>query len=173
MKTQLPTWAMRPATPEDRELAHRARSRGTMLVEWPDMKILRAWARDHSWPAPRFGFENAFVAKMLETDEAFTEALTDAGVGLRIPQTEYVLSVEELKVLDALYEERSPDGRPTSWGSLVDALREIRRGVEAGVTVKIEGTDTVLATWQGFYEWAHGRYHMLEDGYDKWIGDDR
>ena len=48
----------------------------------------------------------------------------------------------------------------------------LRRLVEAGVTVKIEGTQTVLTTWQDFYEWAHGRYHKLEDGYDRWIGDD-
>jgi hypothetical protein len=62
--------------------------------------------------------------------------------------------------------------RPTRWGWLVEELREIRRAVEAGVVVKVEGTQTVLKTWQGFYDWAHGRYHMLEDGYDSWIGDD-
>jgi hypothetical protein len=154
-------------------MARRAQSQGIMLVEWPDTKLLRAWARDHGWPAPRFGFENAFVAKMLETDEAFTQALSEAGVGLRIPQIEYVLSVEDLKLLDDLYDARSPSGRPSDWGILVEELREIRRAVEAGIKVKIEGTDTVLTTWQGFYDWAHGRYHMLEDGYDKWIGDDR
>ena len=33
------------------------------------------------------------------------------------------------------------------------------------------GTETILTTWQSFYDWAHGRYHMLEDGYDSWIGD--
>ena len=67
------------------------------------------------------------------------------------------------------------------WGFLGDVLllglasrgtREIRRAVEAGVVVKVEGTQTVLKTWQSFYDWAHGRYHMLEDGYDSWIGDD-
>jgi hypothetical protein len=45
--------------------------------------------------------------------------------------------------------------------------------VEAGVTVRIEGTPTVLRTWQDFYTWAHGRYYRLEEGYDRWIGDDR
>ena len=47
----------------------------------------------------------------------------------------------------------------------------LRRLVEAGVTVKIEGMQTVLTTRQDFYEWAHGRYHKLIDGYDRWIGD--
>ena len=89
---------------------------------------------------------------------------------------EHTLTIEMLKELDALYEERvDMEGlgrRPTRWGTLVEELRKIRRLVEAGVKVKIEGTQTVLNTWQSFYAWAHGRYHMLEDGYDSWIGDD-
>lgn len=58
-----------------------------------------------------------------------------------------------------------------SWGLLVEELREIRRAVEAGVAVQIEG-GPMLHTRNGFYTWAHGRYHMLEDGYDQWIGTD-
>ena len=89
---------------------------------------------------------------------------------------EHILTIEMLKELDALYEESVDMGvlgrRPTRWGTLVEELRKIRRLVEAGVNVKIEGTQTVLNTWQSFYAWAHGRYHMLEDGYDNWIGDD-
>ncbi len=91
-------------------------------------------------------------------------------------QKETLITVERLKELDALYdatEERGALGRrPTRWGDLVEALRGIRRTVEAGVLVKIEGTSTVLDSWQSFYAWAHGRYHALEDGYDRWIGDD-
>ena len=85
---------------------------------------------------------------------------------------DYTIPVEKLRQLDALYEERSTSGRPVSWGTLVEELREIRRAVEAGVVVTIQGGQTIR-TWQGFYQWAHGRYHMLEDGYDKWIGDDQ
>ncbi len=81
------------------------------------------------------------------------------------------ISSEELKELDELYEARSPSGRPTSWGALVEELRAIRRTVEAGTVVQVEGAGA-LRTWQEFYTWAHGRYHMLEDGYDSWIGDD-
>jgi len=91
-------------------------------------------------------------------------------------ETEHTITVEMLKDLDALYEDAEVI-TPTMqwhrlWGVLVEELRKIRRLVEAGVTVKIEGTQTVLITWQDFYEWAHGRYHKLEDGYDRWIGDD-
>ena len=84
----------------------------------------------------------------------------------------YTITAEKLSAFDGLYEERSTSGRPVSWGVLVEELREIRRAVEAGVVVTVEGAQT-LRTWQDFYQWAHGRYHMLEDGYDKWIGDDQ
>lgn len=56
-------------------------------------------------------------------------------------------------------------------GRLVDELREMRRAVEAGVTLTIAG-GPAIRTWQDFYAWAHGRYHMLEDGSDHWLGDD-
>lgn len=93
-------------------------------------------------------------------------------------EREYTITAGMLQRFDALYTDaeyitptlRSHQRR---WGHLVDELREIRRRVEAGVTVKIEGTDTLLTTWQEFYNWAHGRYHALEDGCDLWIGDDR
>jgi hypothetical protein len=82
------------------------------------------------------------------------------------------VSSEELSALDALYAARSPAGYPTSWHTLVEELRAIRRVVEAGTPVVVEGGAT-LRTWQEFYDWAHGRYHMLEDGSDHWIGDDQ
>ena len=58
-----------------------------------------------------------------------------------------------------------------SWRWLVESLREIRRAVEADVVVEIDGQQ--LKSFGSFYTWAHGRYHVLEDGYDPWIGDDR
>lgn len=89
---------------------------------------------------------------------------------------EHIITSEMLMDFDAWYEETEDMGvlgrRHKSLGTLVEELRKIRRLVESGVRVKIEGTQTVLITWQDFYDWAHGRYHMLEDGYDRWIGDD-
>ncbi|HET8798916.1 MAG TPA: hypothetical protein VFO89_14580, partial [Thermoanaerobaculia bacterium] len=64
-----------------------------------------------------------------------------------------------------------PGGRPDQWGLLVEMLREIRRAVEAGVVVRVE-EGVELRDWQSFYNWAHGRYHALEDGSDAWIGHD-
>lgn len=86
--------------------------------------------------------------------------------------TSNVVSTEELRELDALYAARSPSGQPTSWRVLVEELRKIRRAIEGGAVVQVEGVAT-LGTWQEFYTWAHGRYHMLEDGCDSWIGDDK
>jgi len=169
----IPAWALRAVTPEDRELTRISQEQGRTRITWPDIKMVRAWAKKQGWPTPFWSFQKAFLARMLEDDEAFKLALKKSGIKMQIPVEEYTLSGQAIKELDALYEERSSLGRPTSWGSLVRELREIRRAVEAGVKVKIEGTETILRSWQGFYDWAHGRYHMLEDGYDSWIGDDK
>jgi hypothetical protein len=82
------------------------------------------------------------------------------------------ISADQLREFDRLYAERLTTGRPTCWGGLVDKLRTIRSAVEAGVVVEVEVDGVTLTNFAEFYAWAHGRYHMLEDGYDKWIGDD-
>ncbi len=111
------------------------------------------------------------MVKMLDNEANFQLALRDSGVQVQIPAREVTISPAWLEELDALYDQRSDSGRPDAWGWLVEELREIRRAVEAGVVVHVEGGPT-LRSWQDFYTWAHGRYHMLEDGYDHWIGDD-
>lgn len=170
-ETDLPVWAFETATPQDRERTAEARNRGTMQIVWPEKKALRDWAKQQGWPASRFGFDGKFLDTMLASDDNFALSLQQSGVEIRIPVRQYVLPDEELQEFDALYAERSEDGRPTGWGILVEELREIRRAVEAGVVVEIEGQK--LRSWNSFYTWAHGRYHMLEDGYDSWIGDDK
>jgi hypothetical protein len=108
---------------------------------------------------------------MFESKGNFELAINESSIEIQVPKREYTISVERLWELDSLYDERSTSGRPVHWGILVEDLREIRRAVEAGVAVKVQGAQT-MQTWQDFYAWAHGRYHMLEDGYDHWIGDD-
>ena len=171
MKKDIPRWAMRTAGPEDRDLARDSHGRGRLQIKWPDLNALRGWAKQRGWSTPWFGFEAAFIATMLENKENFELALHESGVEIHLPRPDYTISVEKIRELDALYEERSTLGQPSSWGILVEELREIRRAVEAGVVVKIEGAQT-FRTWGDFYDWAHGRYHMLEDGYDSWIGHD-
>jgi hypothetical protein len=107
---------------------------------------------------------------MVENDEHFAKALDETGIVLFIPVEEFTLSDEELQEADESYEERDASGRPTSWGGLVEELRGMRRAVEMGVGLQIEGKKIQGAG--GFYSWAHGRYSLLEEGYDSWIGDD-
>lgn len=162
---------MREAGPGDRRVAQEAQGRGALQITWPDRKALRAWANRQGWPTPWLGFDEAFLARMLKAEASFDLALRESGIGLRIPRQEHTISAERLRELDELYDERSESGRPVCWGSLVEDLREIRRAVEAGVVVTVEGARP-MDSWQAFYEWAHGRYHALEEGYDKWIGND-
>ncbi len=171
MKIDIPAWSMRPATAEDYGAVQDAHRAGTMQIKWPDRKALRQWTGQQAWPTPWFGFETAFLAKMFESPANFTQAIAESGIEIQIPQREYILSGARQEELDSLYAERSPGGRPVRWETLVEELREIRRAVEAGVVVQVEDGPR-LQTWQEFYEWAHGRYHMLEDGADRWIGDD-
>jgi len=171
MKSTIPAWALRAAHAQDHDLAQDSHRRGAMQIQWPEHKALRDWARLQGWPTPWRNFEAAFLAKMFESPVNFACAVNESGIEIHIPRQECTLATEKLQRLDALYEERSPSGQPVGWGALVEELREIRRAVEAGVVVQVEGGPD-LRTWQDFYGWAHGRYHMLEDGYDQWIGDD-
>ena len=168
---KIPSWALRPVTTEDQGLAKDAHRQGRLHIKWPNIKTLQSWAKQEGWSPPFFGFEEAFIAKVLETKENFELAIEKSGIEIQVPRQNYTISTERIRELDSLYEERSVTGRPNSWGILVEELREIRRAVEAGVVVNVEGEESIL-NWQNFYSWAHGRYHMLEDGYDKWIGDD-
>ncbi|MBE2199708.1 MAG: hypothetical protein IAE79_13920 [Anaerolinea sp.] len=178
MSQNIPAWAKQRVLPDDPDFleVRRLHHQGRTQIQLPDLKELKGWAKSHGWPTPWFGFKEAFIARLFESNETFSLALNESGINMLIPIKEHTLTIKRLEELDALYEETEDRGvlgrRPTRWGSLVSALREIRRLVEVGVKVNVEGTDTVLTTWQSFYDWAHGRYHMLEDGYDSWIGDD-
>jgi hypothetical protein len=171
MHNNIPAWALRVATADDQGVAKEAHRHNTMRITWPNQSVLRNWAKQHGWPTPIFGFEEAFLVKMLETQQDFEQAMNDSGIEIHLPRQEYRITQEKIQQLDALYERRSASGRPANWGTLVEELREIRRAVEAGILITLDG-DQRLHDWQSFYSWAHGRYHMLEDGYDKWIGDD-
>jgi hypothetical protein len=171
MNKKIPPWALRAATAEDHALAKEAHRHNRMHIMWPNDNVLQNWAKQHGWPRPFLGFEEAFIAHMLETKEQFERAIKESGIQIHLPKQEYEITGEQIRKFDTLYEERSSSGRPTNWAILVEELREIRRAVEAGVVITIEDAQTIQS-WQGFYSWAHGRYHMLEDGYDKWIGDD-
>ena len=159
----LPEWAVAPATSADRLATIQANENGTLQSNWATCPSLKSWAKKQGWPTSWFNFQSTFFKTMLENDANFALALTDSGLKITIPKQTYTFPDETLKNFDQAYEDRQ-------WNWLVESLREIRRAVEAGVVVTIAGE--TLKSWSDFYTWAHGRYHVLEDGADKWIGDD-
>ena len=163
MNHHLPSWAVTRATAQDRQATKQAYKRGTMQTNWHECSALKTWAKQQGWLTPLFSFQTAFFKKMLEDDETFALALT-SGLKITIPKPEYTFSNKYLQKLDKQYENRE-------WRWLVADLREMRRAVEAGVVVHIDGKK--LISFDTFYSWAHGRYYRLEDGYDSWIGDDK
>jgi hypothetical protein len=160
----LPAWALTTAGPPDRLAVQKAQRRGKVRIQWRNNEPPREWAKQQGWPTPWFGFAEAFVARMLESEECFALALSETGVTISIPKESHSLSDKDLENLDALYQDRS-------WAWLVEELREIRRAVEAGVVVHVEGAR--LTSFESFYKWAHGRYHALEEAATGWIGDDK
>lgn len=162
----LPSWAQTTAEPQDYAAVLARHGHDPDMIRWPDLGKLKLWARQQKWPVPWFGFQRAFVRKMLENEDNFHRAIRLSGLVCVIPKSEHQVSARELRELDDLYLEA---GR--SWDALVVGLRELRRAVEAGVAISIEDGPT-LRSWQAFYSWAHGRYPRLEEGCDHWIGDD-
>ena len=96
---------------------------GRTQIQLPDLKGLKGWAKAHNWPTPWVGFNEAFIAKLFESQETLTLALNESGITMHIPIQEHSLTLERLKELDALYEARADGGvlgqRPTGWGILV------------------------------------------------------
>ncbi|MCA9998724.1 MAG: hypothetical protein KDE56_23330, partial [Anaerolineales bacterium] len=95
MRHDIPAWAKQRVTledhgfPEVRELYRQ----GSTQIQLPDLKELKGWAKFHGWPTPWFGFKDAFVAKLFESDETFTLALNESGVAIHIPIKEHTLTL--------------------------------------------------------------------------------
>jgi hypothetical protein len=159
----IPDWAFRPVEAGDRELVIAARDK-SLRVDWGDQNQVKAWAKEQGWPAPWFNFPGKFLDQMLANDENFAMALRNSGISLQIPVSSYTLPPIYIAEMDESYLERSYRG-------LVEELRGIRRAVMMGVVVEVDGKK--LRTFDQFYQWAHGRYYLLEDDMNTgWIGDD-
>ena len=163
-KVPPPDWAYRSVKADDREGALQAHRAGRMRTNWEEAEDLKGWAKRQGWPTPWLSFESTFYETMLASDDNFGLAVANSGLEIRIPKEEHTITADDLAGFDAQYES------PQSWRWLVEDLREVRRAIEVGVVVKVE--DKELDSFERFYSWAHGRYHMLEDGADEWIGMD-
>ena len=163
-KVPPPDWAYRSVNGSDREAVLEAHQAGTMLTNWGEAGDLKGWAKQQGWPTSWLNFESKFYETMLASDDNFGLAVTKSGLKIRIPKKEHTITAKTLAEFDSQYSD------PQSWRWLVEDLREVRRAVELGVVVLVE--DKRLDSFESFYSWAHGRYHMLEDGADEWIGMD-
>ncbi len=116
MKVELPQWALEAATGDDLDRAREAQRLGAMRLLWPELEALRAWAKGRGWPRPWLSFQDAFVAKMLESREDFAAALAESGIAVRLPKRDHTLSAADLAGLDAMYEPGSAQRAPQSLG---------------------------------------------------------
>lgn len=161
----LPSWALEVLGEGERVRAHDQRAAGELRVRWSDGHRARSWSKRNGWRSSWLRPDQVFLDAVLADDEAFTTAVRSDAVDFLVPRSDYSLTPAAIEQMDVDYADRS------SWGSLVETLRTIRRAIESGVIVHADGRK--LDGWSDFYEWAHGRYHLLEDGHDAWIGDDR
>ncbi len=164
MSMAIPDWAMRQAGPSDRLNVKKAAEKNRLVYNWYQVPDLRKWAKRQGWPTPWLSFASKFLETMLENDQNFTLVLDQTDLVFQIPVQEYSIDDGTLAEFDQMYKARE-------FLDLVDELRDIRRAVEVGVKVHIDGQ--TLKSWGGFYSWAHGRYYLLEDDTGSgWIGDD-
>ncbi|MCB0689644.1 MAG: hypothetical protein KDC53_24055 [Saprospiraceae bacterium] len=148
----------------DWELVKKAHQAGTVKIELLNDASLRSWMKGNGWKSSWIFLEESFKKQLLSEEWKYRQALEGGIVEIMIPKDKVNISGETLKDLDESYEERS-------WSSLVESLRDMRRAVEAGVILEVEGKP--IKTWNAWYSWAHSRYPGLEEGSDLWIGDDR
>lgn len=161
---ELPNWALSKATALDWESAKKAYHSRTAKIVLRHPESLRSWMKGKGWKRPWLFLEESFMKQLFASDENYRLVLREYVADIRIPKKNVVISEEDLQSMDEDYAARSYSG-------LVEGLREIRRVIEAGTEVEIDGKK--LKSFNSFYTWAHARYHLLEEGSDKWIGDDR
>lgn len=161
---ELPPWAVRRADMQDWEAAKKSFEAGTAKIQIRNLPSMSQWMKGKGWKRPWFNLQQSFIRQIFNHPDNFRMVLREHMAEIMIPRAKAAVPDQELKEMDASYEERS-------WSYVVEALREIRRAIEAGVEIEVDGK--TLKTWNEWYSWAHSRYHLLEESSDRWIGDDR
>lgn len=160
----IPNWALRKAGPEDKALAEQAFKDARANLKLTDRTGMKTWMKSRgekiSWLRP----SASFYKQLLASEESFREVLAIGVMEIWIPKYSYTVPEDFLATVDQLYAEKD-------WNTAVEYLREIRRAIDLGVKVQIE--DKTFTSASTFYNWAHQRYHVLEEAADKWILDDR
>lgn len=157
---QLPKWALEKAGPQDRVRAQDAYQRKTghfIAPEWPS---LREWMRAREWKYSWLSKETAFYKQCFRNDDNFRAVLEDQIAELWIPKQSHQVSEDDLASIDKDYSDRA-------WSSAVAQLKDLRRAIDAGITIKVDGR--TFTSSGSFYTWVHKRYHALEEASDDWI----
>lgn len=157
----LPNWALRPATANDREYAREARSKLSGTFEFTDRKGLRGWMKGKKWKASWLLLETSFFRNLFESDNNFQLALAEGIITIKLPKAAHQINKEHLDRLDKEYGAGGYD-------FMVEPLREIRRALEAEVGIEIEGKK--MKSVSTFISWVNERYPLIEEGADEWFG---
>jgi len=158
----IPNWALEKAGPNDRVRAKEAYQRETGRFTVPNRVSLKDWMKARGWKRSWISPESSFYRQCFQDDTLFQLALKDNMADIWIPKQSHQLSDADLAAIDEDYEQKD-------WSAAVAQLRDIRRAIDGGVTLKIDGQTFKSSGF--FYTWAHQRYHTLEEISNEWMMD--
>ena len=94
MGRDIPAWAKKRVLPDDSDFfrVRRLHRRGRTQIQLPNLKELKGWAKSHGWPTPMFGFKEAFITRLFESNETLSLALNESGINIHMPIKEHILS---------------------------------------------------------------------------------
>ena len=158
----LPNWALEKAGPHDRVRAKEAYEKETGRFTVPNRVSLKDWMKARGWKRSWISPEGSFYKQCFRDDSLFQLALKEEMVDIWIPKQTHQVSKADLAGIDQDYQTQD-------WSAAVAKLRDIRRALDAGVTIEIDGQP--FKSSGSFYTWAHKRYHALAEISNDWMMD--
>lgn len=153
-------WFLKKAGVDDYEKARKVLSDLDGKIEFRDRKNLYTWMKKSGWKPNWFFVEQSFRKRIVEEEKRFRQAIAEKKATIMIPVDSYRCDNKYLEDLDQDYENGDYDG-------MVSSLSDLRRAIDAGVLVLIDGNS--FDDSSKFYNWVHKRWHLLEECADKWI----
>lgn len=158
----LPNWALEKAGPHDRVRAKEAYEKETGRFTVPNRVSLKDWMKAQGWKRSWISLEGSFYKQCFQDDSLFQLALKEEMVDIWIPKEVCQISVADLASMDKDYDAQD-------WSTAAAKLRDIRRAIDAGVIIEIDGQS--FKSSGSFYTWTHQRYHALEEISNEWMMD--
>jgi hypothetical protein len=158
----LPNWALEKAGPNDRVRSKAAYQQKTGRFTVPNRVSLKDWMLARGWKRSWLSPEGSFYKQCFQDDVLFQLALKDQMIDIWIPKAMHQVSAANLAAIDEDYQQKD-------WSAAVAQLRDIRRAIDAGITIELDGQTFISSG--AFYTWAHQRYHVLEEISNDWMMD--